>query len=64
MAWVQGVGSLDVRKIYSREERIRRAFNPQLRAARVLEVGVQGVAQEAAAWDIVQRDVLNQLSWK
>lgn len=62
-AWMQGVGSWDLRSAGDRLTRMSLSFSPAVGQARVLQGGVAGAETEAAAWEVFQNQVLETLTW-
>jgi hypothetical protein len=63
IAWIQGLGSWDIRENENRTSRLVKSFRCGRGAARVLECGVTGARDEAHAWQIFKEQVLDQLVW-
>lgn len=62
-AWIQGLGSWDIRQGQNRDTRLAKSFARGNGAARVIECGVHGAKDEAQAWQIFQSEVLGKLEW-
>jgi hypothetical protein len=63
-AWMQGHGSRSIREGEHRRLRLRNSFIRGRGAARVIECGVTGAADQAHAWRIFQQQVLQGLVWQ
>lgn len=60
-AWVQGTGSLTLRRSEGRLGRLKSSLMRHAGAARVIQGGVFSAADESAAWKAFEAEVLNQL---
>ena len=63
-AWIQGLGSWDIRESNNRFSRLVKSFRRGRGAARVLECGVTGAQNKNQAWQIFQNQVLQRLIWQ
>lgn len=64
MAWIQGIGSWQLRVGKHRFERISRSFIRHSGAGRVVQAGVFGAIDENEAWNLFEQKVLKELIWK
>ena len=62
MPWLQGYGALEG-LTQNRAIRLRSSFMRHRGAARVLEAGIFGAANEDEAWELFRREVLDRLEW-
>lgn len=62
--WIQGLGAWQIGSSSSRTIRIERSFIRHVGAARVIQIGVFGEADEAKAWDLVQATLREKLIWQ
>jgi len=62
-AWIQGLGSWDIRVGENRKSRFFKSFRYGRGAARVLECGVTGAQDANQAWQIFHNQVLQRLAW-
>ncbi|MEI8310795.1 MAG: hypothetical protein WCH98_08570 [Verrucomicrobiota bacterium] len=62
--WVQGFGEWVSTPSVDRITRLRRSFLRHRGAARVLEAGIFGAANEDEAWALFEREVLEMLVWR
>lgn len=63
MAWIQGLGSWDIRQGEKRSLRFSRSFVRGSGAARVIECGITGATGEDQAWQIFTDQILKNAVW-
>jgi hypothetical protein len=63
LAWIQGLGSRDLREGAKRTQRLQNAFLRHQGAARVLQAGVFDAQNADHAWQTFRSQVLDQLKW-
>ena len=63
VAWLQGVGHLDLQRGYNRTERLRASFGRHMGQGRVLQGGIFGSGDENEAWLFFQDTILSQVRW-
>jgi hypothetical protein len=61
--WIQGKGSLTLRRAHDRMQRLAGSFVRHAGAARVIQAGVFGLEREEDAWVSFTTEVLSQLAW-
>jgi len=61
--WIQGMGKWINAASVDRFTRLRRTLIRHVSAARVLEAGIFGAANEEEAWGLFQHEVLEKLEW-
>jgi hypothetical protein len=62
--WMQGKGSLTLRRSHDRKERLIGSFVRHAGAARVIQAGVFGIKREEDAWAFFIEEVLENLIWE
>jgi hypothetical protein len=64
MPWFQGLGAWNLDSIHDRSLRLKRSFIRHRGAARVVQFGVTGIADEQVAWNVVQSELRDRLEWR
>jgi hypothetical protein len=64
MPWFQGLGPWHIDSSRDRSLRLKRSFLRHRGAARVIQFGVSGIANEGDAWNLVQSELRDRLEWR